>query len=50
MTEEYLEAIRAFNHAKANFNNAEPDFFEAANAELTAAQERVDALVKEMKK
>lgn len=43
MNEEYLEAIRAFNHAKANFNNAEPDFFEAA-------QERVNALVKEMKK
>ena len=50
MTEEYLEAIRELNYAKANFNNAEPDFFEAANAELTAARARVDALVKEMKK
>ncbi len=50
MIEEYLEAIRELNRAKANFNNAEQNFFEAANAELTAAQLRVNSLVKEMKK
>lgn len=50
MIEEYLEAIRELNRAKANFNNAEQNFFEAANAELTAAQLRLNSLVKEMKK
>lgn len=49
MTNEYLEALRALNRARENFDNAEPEFFEAANAELTAAMERVNAFVREMR-
>ena len=49
MTNEYLEALRALNRARENFNNAEPEFFDAANTELTAAMERVNAFVREMR-
>lgn len=49
MTNEYFEALRALNRARENFDNAEPEFFEAANAELTAAMERVNAFVREMR-
>lgn len=49
MTNEYFEALRALNRARENFDNAEPEFFEAANEELTAAMERVNAFIREMR-
>ena len=46
MKNEYFEAIKKLRIAEINFENANPDFIDLANAELTAAQTRVDTIRK----
>lgn len=47
---ELLEASRAYRRALDNFNNADPDFFELANLELTAVRVRYETIARNMKK
>lgn len=47
MTPEYKEALAELRRAETNFNNAEPEFIDSANALLTAARMRVDGLLKQ---
>ena len=42
--QEYKNAVKALRAAEINFNNAEPEFVELANAELTTARMRVDTM------
>jgi hypothetical protein len=42
---EYIQALEELKIARINFDNAEPEFFNAANAELTAAELKVDAIL-----
>ena len=44
--EEFVLAKRELELAEINFNNAEPEYFESANAMLTAAREKMNALFK----
>ncbi len=39
---EYREALENFRKAKMNFDNADPEYFEIANSELTAASKRLN--------
>ena len=50
LRDEYLEAVRALQRARSNFNNADPDYFDLANQELSTATERVSLLNKQLKK
>ena len=43
---EYLDALTRLETAESNFKNAIPEFFDLANAELTVARLRVDAMKK----
>lgn len=47
--EELYVAIEHRKHVIENFNNVLPEYFEVANAELTAATMEVDACVKKLK-
>jgi hypothetical protein len=47
--EELFSAVAHRNRAMANFNNAEPEFFEIANNELTAANLAVDTCMRKIK-
>lgn len=47
--EELYAAIEHRKHVIENFNNVLPEYFEVANAELTAATMKVDACVKKLK-
>lgn len=44
---EYFEALRELRIAKAQFNCAEPGYAQAANARLTAAEERLRAAIRQ---
>ena len=44
MFDEYMKAIKDLKIAYNHFENAEPDFVEAAIAELTSAEFRVGAM------
>ena len=50
LREEYDDALTALELAKQNFENAEPEFFEIANQEMTLARERVNLIAMKMKK
>lgn len=47
--QELYNAIEHRNHILTNFDNVSPEYFEVANAELTAATMAVDACVKKLK-
>ena len=47
VTTEYLEAKKAYEHAWQNFNNADPDYMDAAIFELKAAEERMQKIMGE---
>ena len=42
--QEYMDALERLEVAESNFKFALPEFFELANAELTVARLRVDAM------
>lgn len=44
--QEYLDSLTRLETAESNFENAIPEFFDLANAELTVARLRVDAMKK----
>lgn len=50
LMQDFQNAKENLTIAEANFNNADPDFFEIANRELTAAQENFNAAAVKMKK
>ena len=47
---EVFAASAAVRHAESNFNYAEPEYFEIANEELTAAKTLYSIAVKKVKK
>lgn len=49
IVKDYENAILELERARTNFDNAEKDYFEIANLELTCAQTKVDALTKKLK-
>lgn len=49
LVKDYQNAIFELEKAKINFDNAEKEYFEIANLELTVAQNRMDALTKKLK-
>ena len=44
--QEYLDSLTRLETAESNFENAIPEFFDLANAELTVARLRVDPMKK----
>lgn len=48
--QEVFDAGIAVRHAESNFNYADPEYFEIANEELTAAKTRYSIAVKKVKK
>lgn len=46
---EFHAAVERRNHILENFDNVLPEYFEVANAELTAATMEVDACTKKLK-
>lgn len=49
LKEEFFQAAAEVRQARNKFNRAEPEYFEIANAELTAAEERFSAVYQKMK-
>ena len=47
--DDFFNAAMAVHTAKANFDNAAPEFFDIANEELTLAQKKFDLMAKKMK-
>lgn len=47
--EEFFAAAAEVRHARENFNHAEPQFVEIANAELTNAIEKFEIVNKKMR-
>lgn len=45
----FFAAADALRQAQSNFNNADPEYFEIANAELTIAKENFDIIAKKVK-
>ncbi len=47
--EEFFSAAAEVRRARTNFNNATPEFFEVANAELSVAIAKFEAIQKKVK-
>ena len=47
--EEFRQAVRELHNAYQDFDNADPDYIEVANARITAARLKVDALLRSRK-
>lgn len=44
------DALEELSAAESNFDNALPDFLDIANEELTIAKNKVDVIIKKIKK
>lgn len=49
VVQDFFSAARELERAQVNFDNAIPEYFEIANAELTIAKLRLDVCAKKIK-